>query len=137
VVSLFLMLAEVASYQFYSSDICICRNMLSGLFLSAFRTNISYAGLFLFYHVFHVPPSLHSHYYDHRDAKYLKKEQILKPLLFRTVQYNNSYQVCYDSRVSTYLFNNIKVQFSNLNLCTKTYKIKLLLAPGMLLSVMR
>ena len=30
--------------------------------------------------------------------------QILKPLMFRTVQYNNSYQVCYDSRVWTYLF---------------------------------
>jgi hypothetical protein len=50
---------------------CVC--MLSGLFLSVFRTNISHVGLFLFYQVCHVPPSTHSHYYDNLDAKYLKR----------------------------------------------------------------
>jgi len=52
--------------------------MLGGVFLSSFRTNISYAGLFLFYHVCHVRPSPHSHYYDHRDAKYLKRDTHFK-----------------------------------------------------------
>ena len=47
--------------------------MLSGLFISVFRTNISYVGLFVFYRVCHVPPSPHSHSYDNLDAKYLKR----------------------------------------------------------------
>jgi hypothetical protein len=107
--------------QFYSNDICIC--MLSSLFLSAFRTYVSYVGLFLFYPICHVPPPPHSHYYNHHDAKYLKRNTNFEAPSCSALCSITTVTTSAMTVISELIY--LKVQFDNLNLCKRKYKIKI------------